>query len=68
MEENPDKIQFALFMSAIGGEAVSIYNMFTDDKSANLKASVETFQKYFTQILNIMHERLLFNKVVQREN
>lgn len=69
MQQRPQNIQIATFMSSIGTESVVIFNTFgcTAQELANLAQIKERFKLHFTPKTNYTFERYLFNKMFQDE-
>lgn len=65
----PQEVQVATFMSAVGTEAVEIFNTFgcTDEQLANIDTIKQLFQTYFTPKLNPTYERYQLNRMVQED-
>lgn len=70
MQMEPQDVQVATFMTAIGTEAVHIFNTFgcTPAELVNIDAIKLKFSQYFTPKVNKTYERYIFNRMKQEDN
>ncbi|KAG8180001.1 hypothetical protein JTE90_020956 [Oedothorax gibbosus] len=61
LDKKAANVQVAIFMSAIGQDAINVFNTFPED----LKLLITEFNNYFTPKVNITYERFVFNQVIQ---
>lgn len=69
INQKPQNVQVATFMSTIGTEAVLLFNTFgcTAVEIASLEAIKLRFNTYFTPKINLTYERFQFNRMNQEE-
>ncbi|KAG8189628.1 hypothetical protein JTE90_009559 [Oedothorax gibbosus] len=65
LDKKAANVQVAIFMSAIGQDAINVFNTFPEDKRVDLKLLITEFNNYFTPKVNITYERFVFNQVIQ---
>lgn len=69
INQKPQNVQVATFMSTIGTEAVLLFNTFgcTPDELGSLDAIKLRFNTYFTPKINLTYERFQFNRMNQED-
>ncbi|KAG8170504.1 hypothetical protein JTE90_016398 [Oedothorax gibbosus] len=65
LDKKAANVQVVIFMSAIGQDAINVFNTFPEDKRVDLKLLITEFNNYFTPKVNITYERFVFNQVIQ---
>lgn len=65
--EKPETTQIAMFLHAIGEDALKLFNTFelTADERNNLTVIKRKFREYCTPRKNVVYERYLFGKLTQ---
>ncbi|XP_017489177.1 PREDICTED: uncharacterized protein LOC108377419 [Rhagoletis zephyria] len=68
LEKKPAEIQVATFMTAIGPEALNIYNSFSlsDVEKKSVSTIIKKFDEYFAPKVNVTFERYSFNIMTQK--
>lgn len=69
MNKKSPEIQVATFMSAIGLDAIDVYNSFTltEQEKKNCTVIQKKFEEHFNPKVSLTFERYTFNKIIQNE-